>query len=498
MTERSGRDPPIAALSFACLLLVGTVPPAAAAVAPQADIAITNVTVSTERPAPGQLTEIRTTVRNSGNRTGAVEITDVFVRPKRGSGDRARVENIGTVAAGRSLTVPLTVTFDDPGVKDLRVNVVGRTPDGQFIRRQYPLTVVVGGDGPGLNIDAGSPSLGGETAVSVNVTNGAAERLRDVRLAVGGSNVTVENPERIAAGLDSGGERSFTYAVTFDGAPSTLEATLRYTTVEGQSRTVTERTTIGADRLSAAGERPQVELSVQDAVPGATRPVNVTVANGLDRDVRQLRVVASSPTAEFAVAERVRADLSAGEDATLRFPARVEEAGSHPVNVTLLYTDEGVRRRMTRTFDASFGAPTNPAEIDLTGAEAVATGGSVEISATAGNVGSTDAEAVVVSVGDAPEVGSADYFVGSVDASDFASFTLRTSVTGNVSSVPLQVRYVVDGVERSYTTEVPVERAAVGPPDRGGGGGGGGLPVVPIAGVVVLVVVGAIAYRTWR
>ncbi|MEF8840922.1 MAG: hypothetical protein V5A62_04760 [Haloarculaceae archaeon] len=218
---------------------------------------------------------------------------------------------------------------------------------------------------------------------------------------------------------------------------------------------------------------------MRDAVPGATRPVNVTVANGLDREVRQLRVVATSPTASFEVSERVRATLAAGEDATLRFPATVDETGTYPVNVTLVYTDEEVRSRITRTFRAPFGGPENPAEVALTGTEAVASGGSIEISVTAGNVGSTDAEAVVVSVGDAPNVAPADYFVGRVEASDFASFTLQTSASGNVSSVPLEIRYVVDGVERSYATEVPVERRAVERPDRGGGGG---LPLVPAIG----------------
>jgi hypothetical protein len=498
MTGRPGRRSPISAWSLVALLLVlaAVAPFAAGTVSAASDIAITNVTVSTERPAPGQLVEVRTTVRSSTNQSKAVEITDVYVRPEDSPGDKARVGNIGTVTGGQSLTVPLTLTFDDPGVKNLRVFVVGRTPDGEFVQRKYPLTVVVGGDGPGLNLRAEDPSVGGETAVSVNVTNGAAEAIRDVRLVVNGSNVAVDNPRRIAAVLGPGVERSFTYTATFlRNVPSTVETTLRYTTAGGQTRTVTERVSIGTDRLSASGERPQVELSVQEAVPGATRPVNVTVANGLDREVRQLRVVASSPTAEFDVTEQVRANLSAGEAVTLRFPASVEEAGTHPVNVTLVYTEDGVRRRTMRTFQASFRAPPNPAEVALTSVEAVATGGSVEISATAGNVGSTEAEAVVASVGDAPAVAPADYFVGDIDASDFASFTLRTSLDGNVSSVPLEVRYVVDGVERTATTEVRVERRVVDRPDRQSGSG---FPVVPAVGIVVVLVLGAVGYRVWR
>ena len=498
MTDGPGRRPPVSAWSLVALLLVlaAIAPIATGTVSTASDIAITNVTVSTEQPAPGQLVEIRTTVRSATNGSKAVEITDVYVRPEDGPGDRARVENIGTVTGGRSLTVPLTLRFDNPGVKDLRVFVVARTPDGEFVQRKYPLTVVVGGDGPGLNVRARDPSVGGETAISVNVTNGAAEEIRDVRLIVNGSNVAVENPRRIAAVLGPGTERSFAYTATFlRNDPSTVDATLRYTTAGGQTRVVSERVTVGEDRLSDTGERPQVELSVQEAVPGATRPVNVTVANGLDREIRQLRVVAASPTAEFDVTERVRPSLSAGDAATLSFPATVEEAGTHPVNVTLVYTDEGVRRRTMQTFRASFRAPPNPAEVTLTSVEAVATGGNIEISATAGNVGSTEAEAVVASVGNVSAVGSADYFVGNIDASDFASFTLRASLDGNVSSIPLVVRYVVDGVERTTTTEVPVERRVVDRPDRESGGG---VPVVPAVGLLVVLVLGAVGYRRLR
>jgi hypothetical protein len=250
---------------------------------------------------------------------------------------------------------------------------------------------------------------------------------------------------------------------------------------------------VGTDRLSESGDRPQVELSVRDAVPGATRPVNVTVANGLDEEVRQLRVSASSPSAAFDVTQRVRANLSAGETATFMFPATAEEAGTLPVNVTLEYTKDGVRRRTTQTIQASFTAPPNPAEVTLTDLDAVQRGGRIEISATAGNVGSTEAEAVVVSVGDAQRVGAAEYFIGEIAASDFASFTLRANVDGNVSSVPVEVQYIVDGVERSTVTEVPVEREVVTRTSSGGG-----FPVLPVVGLAIVLALGAVGYRVWR
>lgn len=239
--------------------------------------------------------------------------------------------------------------------------------------------------------------------------------------------------------------------------------------------------------------RPQIELSVAEAVPGATRPVNVTVANGGANAVRQVSVDVSSPTAEFDLTRRVRAQVGADTTTTFQFPASVGESGTHPVNVTLRYTDDGDRRRVSRTFRATFDEPDNPGAIRLTGTEAVARGGSLEVSATASNVGSGAVKGVVVSVADAPNVGSATYFVGSVDASDFSSFTLTTSLTGNVSSVPVEVRYIVDGVERTFTAKVPVERRTVRRPDADGGG----LPVIPVAGLLVVLVAVGLGYRRW-
>jgi hypothetical protein len=238
---------------------------------------------------------------------------------------------------------------------------------------------------------------------------------------------------------------------------------------------------------------PQIELSTQAAVPGAARSVNVTVGNGRPSALKQVAVTVSSPAVEFEVRKRVQAQIDAQNTTTFQFPATVGEAGRHPVDVEVTYTDDGDRRRLTQSFQPEFGAPTNPGEITLTGTEAVAQGGTLELSATASNVGTTEVEGVVVAIGDANHVGSADYFVGSVEGSDFSSFTLSTGVTANVSSVPVRVRYLVDGVERTYTTEVPVERVPVSQPVQHDSG----PPLVPIgAGVVALVCLGVV-YR-WR
>jgi hypothetical protein len=186
----------------------------------------------------------------------------------------------------------------------------------------------------------------------------------------------------------------------------------------------------------------------------------------------------------------VTSRLTAGETTEFRFPARVAESGTYPVTVTLNYTDGGTRKQVTERFDAAFDAPANPGAVELTGVEAVDRGGRVEITATASNVGSDEVKSVIVSTAESENVDRKKYFVGSIDASDFSSFTLTPTVAGNVSSIPVEVSYVVDDVRRNVTTEIPVRQAAS--PDRSTQQGG--LPILPIL-VVVALIVAVVIYR---
>ncbi|UVE52164.1 hypothetical protein KU306_16255 (plasmid) [Haloferax larsenii] len=385
-----GDGSPVAPWFLAAVIVLSTAAApllASPAAANGAHIGITDVQVTPDEPAPGQQTELSVSIRNGQNSPSVVDVTDIYVRRPGSSDDITRVEDVGTIPVGENISVPLPVSFDKSGVKDLRVVFAGRLKDGSHVRVRYPLTV-------------------------------------DVR-----------------------------------------EPT-----------------------------RPQVELSVEEAVPGATRSVNVTVANGIDRDIRQLKVVSSSADVNFTVNERVKAKLAAGKAVTFDFPARVSEAGQHPVNLTLHYVDRGVHHEISRTYHPRFTSPTNPGKIVLTDVRATQTGGTLEVSATAGNVGSSSVKGVVVEIPDTERVDRSNYFVGSIEDSDFSSFTLKSDVEGNVSSVPVEVSYTVGGVQKSFTTEVDVSRRAVRRPAPQQGGG---LPLLPVGGAASVLLVGAVVYL-WR
>ncbi|MDS0293740.1 COG1361 S-layer family protein [Halogeometricum luteum] len=346
----------------------------------------------------------------------------------------------------------------------------------------------------GVEVRPTSPAPGQQTEFEVSIRNGpnsaSAVELSDVYVRAVGSTDDVARIED-AGTLPVGGNVTVPLSASFaePGAKN-----LRVTVVGRQSDGSVVRARYPVTVEVEEPNRPQLELSAEEAVSGSRRPVNVTVANGLERDIRQLRVETASDRVNFSVNERVRARLRAGNTTTFTFPARISEPGAYPVDLTLHYVDNGVERSVSRTYEANFDAPTNPGELVLTDVQATQRGGTLELSATAGNVGSSTVEGVVVSVPEASGVEGSRYFVGSVEQSDFSSFTLTSNVEGNVSSVPVEVTYSVGGVERSFTDSVEVDRRVV----RRQSPQQGGLPLVPIGGAVLVLVLAAGAFVWWR
>jgi hypothetical protein len=295
--------------------------------------------------------------------------------------------------------------------------------------------------------------------------------------------------------LGPGTERTYDFSVTLeDTGEQTVYVHATLLSSRGERKHIVQPVTVDVDRPN-----PQLELDVSDAVVGAERTVNVTVANGLDASVSQIdvRVSSSADALAFRTSGRVRATLAGGETAVFSFPVRATEAGQFPVDVTLTYSLDGDRRTVTRTFGADFSEPQDPGEIRLTGVSVTrGPGGVLQIAGTAANVGGTDVQSVLVSVVDGDGVTPADpqpdYFVGGVAGSDFASFDLNAELAGDRTTVPVRVEYVVDGVRHSFTTDVRVSQSALATPTPAPQTGPlGGLPLLPTALAVLVVVLAA-------
>jgi hypothetical protein len=111
---------------------------------------------------------------------------------------------------------------------------------------------------------------------------------------------------------------------------------------------------------------------------------------------------------------------------------------------------------------------------------------------------------------------SGEYFVGGVEASEFATFELTAQTDSNASSVPVVITYIVDNERVTTTQQVDLTAAGTSaavsaPPDDGATSGGdassprseatgsGGLPLGLLAGgaAVITILLAGVAYR-WR
>ncbi|GAB7010751.1 hypothetical protein [Halorubrum trueperi] len=195
-----------------------------------------------------------------------------------------------------------------------------------------------------------------------------------------------------------------------------------------------------------------------------------------------------------------------------------ENVSDETVTFTASYRAAGEDRTVSDTIDPSDDQVSG--EIGLTGVETTGSGTSLTVNGEAANVGGTDTESVLISVQDtesvSPTAPSGEYFVGAVDSSEFAAFELTADIDSNVSSIPVEVTYIVDGERTTTTEQIDVastnasvsgsgNQAAAAAGGQGGQGppGAGGQPGLPLTelgiGVAVLLVggVGFMAYR-WR
>lgn len=489
-----------AVLLVSLLLVAGAAPGGAGVVAADSFVA-----VSADAPAfptPERPFDVTVTLSNADDSTDRYDLSSLTVR----TGDSKGSKKVGSVRPGPNAIDPgetatrsVEVTLNDTGRQTLYVHAVLEDESGEERRVVQPVTVDVYGDHPQVAVSTGSSS-GESRPMRVTVSNGLPAEIRQVSVAVESDDVTVEEDSRVKATVGAGEEATFTFTASADTqAVHPVDVRLAYTTADGERRTVTQALRADFAASDPPAEHPQVAVDTESAVPGAWRPLTVTVSNGMDSNVRQVSVSVGSDDVQLRESRRVTPTVESGTQQTFTYQARVDSAGTYPVTVTLEYTDaDGQAQTVTRTVTADFNEPDNPGRISLTGVSSDRTGDSVSISGSAANLGGDAVQSVVVSVADADGVQPAqpqpEYFVGTVEGSDFVTFDLNAKLTNNRTSVPITFTYVVDGVTRSATTSVSVGSGAPATP-AGNSGGSGGLTLVGGAGLLIVLLGGVWWYR---
>ncbi|WP_313696297.1 hypothetical protein [Halorarum halobium] len=389
-------------LLVVCAVLTSSVAVAVApATAVRADVQISSVTVTPDDPVTGERVTIETTVSNLETSSETVKITDVYLRRSGTTDEYGRVADVGSVAPGGSVSVPLRTTFDSPGQKRLTAHVVVQDESGDY--------------------------------------------------------------------------RSYSYPVYVDVADPTVKAELSST-----------------------------------AVPNRSDTTEVTLTNFGNTNLSDVEITASA--GGETIERNLLFDIAPETSRSTAFDTGNVSAGA--VTFTASYTAAGTSHTATHTVDVADDGQVE-GEIRLTGIETTRLGGQLTIQGDAANIGGTDTESVLVRIPDGESVSpvspSGEYFIGAIDASEFATFELTGDVESGTSSVPVEITYLVDGerVRTTQTLEIGSTNASppggMGQPGGNGGqpgeppqqGGSGGLPLLPIGAVLALVVIGGAVYR-WR
>jgi hypothetical protein len=468
------------AVAFALVVLVGSVAAVAPAVAvPDARLTVSDVAVSPGTPVTGAPVTVDVTVSNGGGSPQAAVVDEIRLVE---SGDViARSGEPGSLSAGGTLTVPLTARFAEAGQHDLTIEVRGRDEDGNVVELRRPLSVVVEAAPPLVELDTTELVAGSETPTPVVVSNPTTEPMRNLVVTLSTENGEAVVARRTVASLAAGAEEqlNFTTRAARPGN-ATLETTVDYTTASGTRATETYEHPVGVEQLvddvgvrvetapsgtEQAQQSPTGQLGVLlgGNAGGTTREsdddeessrVEVTVTNFGNAPITD--VVATPRVGETALA-RVGLDgpLVPGEEASAIVPLERAPGGDLVVDVSYEVGDRSSNATGRYDFRPRTGA------VRITGVNLTVDGDVLRISGNAGNVGRGSVTGLVVAVGQAEGVEPAypqrDYFVGTVEGSEFAPFELTAHVDENASSVPVVVTYAVDGDAREETVSLPLE-----------------------------------------
>lgn len=472
------------------------------AAAAQPDIQISPVTPSD--PAPGESVTVKTTISNLQSSNGTVEITDIYLRKSGSADEYRRIEDVGSVAPGGTVTIPMSVTFEDTGGKQLTAHVVVKDSNGDHHSYEYPVYVTVEEpDDAQLSFATASGDssrdvvAGATTSVNVTVANSHNQSIKGVQLNLNGSG-TVENAERVKGSIQSGAEATFQYDVTFDKVGTQmLTGEVTYRTAEGVKRTSTATTDINVVEPAV---RAGLSTSPASNQSGGTQ---VELTNFGNAELSDIEITAT--TNGDVIARNLLADIDPDSSRSVTFDIPTSADGA--ITYTATYEAAGSTHETTITDQTDISG-----EIRLTGVDSTRTGSGITLEGDAANIGSTDAESVLPSIQNTDEVNpvapSGEYFVGSVEASEFATFELTATTQSNVSSIPVEITYIVGGDRVTTTQQIDLastNMSVSSDTGQAGGGGGQGPPDAPGGGllsilpiVLGVILIGAVGFGVYR
>ncbi|MEF8791974.1 MAG: CARDB domain-containing protein [Haloarculaceae archaeon] len=502
----------VAALLVVSLVLAAVGPSVAVAAVPDARLTVSGLTVAPDRPVTGEPVTVTATVQNSAGSDSPVRVASVALYTADGARlDRAR--DIGSLSVGDSLGVDLVATFGEAGERPLYVEVVAEDADEDEVTVRRPLTVVVEASPPQLDVEFEEPVADVENRVSVTVSNPSTTVRRNMELTLSGERVGPADARATVPSLAAGASETVNLTVRPGAGEGSLTATLAYTTSTG-ARDTTEltrgfeaeplREDVGV-AVSRAPEEQQTGTSANaNALTGLLGIAGAAGAAGAaggggdggntlqsaggeggsgDALAVEVTNFGNAPVADAVVVPRAGdrtlprrfvGTLAPGESATVTVSLDGVEAST--VEALVRYDVAGRNGSAVGAFD--YRPPAGElrvTDVDLS----VTDDGRLLVTGNAGNVGDGRVGGVVVAVGSNEHVSPAypqrDYFVGTVEANEFAPFELTANVdAANASQVPVRLTYRTGGETVTENLTLPYDRSLTS--ERGGSGSASLLP----------------------
>lgn len=344
----------VCALAFAGLGAVAVSTSAA-----QANGQITDVNVTTDDPVTGDSVIVETTIANLESSDGSLDVTDVYLRTAPGAETFVRVEEVGALDPGGSVTVPMSATFETAGEKDLTVNVVVKGEDGTIKTYESPLILDVEEPRVRAQLDANVDADDGQYGTTrLDVTNAGNVEFTDVRITASANDTVIDR----AYVFDMDPETNRT--AVFDTRNVSNERVTFEAAFRANDRSHTATHTIDLrEREAVLGEMLLTSVETTRTATGVTLEGDASNVGGTDagsvlvevRDTAGVRPV--SPAGRYFVG-----DVERGEFATFELTAETPpNASSVPVEIS--YIAENERVRTTQRIDlAGTGGVTPAAE----------------------------------------------------------------------------------------------------------------------------------------
>ena len=268
--------------------------------------------------------------------------------------------------------------------------------------------------------------------------------------------------------------------------------------------------------VGAADPPIQIETNVSPEEPtvGESVTIDATISNletdeGRNVDVRYVYLREAGTLNDYDRFRRV-GTIGSGGSLSIPLSTTFESPGQKQleVEITTQYSDsDGEIYTYRQPVFVDVQESELRGEVRLTSVDA--TGGSaVTIEGDAANVGNSDVKSVLLSVPDtgnvSPRSPNGEYFVGGVDASEFATFDLTADVDPDTDSVPVEITYIVEDERVTETQQVDLgatNRSATTPTTQAAASTSAptsGPPLVPIGIAVGLLVVGGVGILLWR